>query len=281
MHFPRFWAKGSSGKMTCWRWSDVSVSDAERLAVAAAAKMDEVFRSGDRPLRQYGYPNTALREPVLRQISDASGTPSAAITRNAYGCQVLNTARVMFVDVDFPEPKAPTLGGFLGRLFGGASKAGPTPADQEAEVISKAEAWNRDHESWGWRIYRTRGGMRLMATHSTFEPDAAATAEVFESFGADPLYRRLCHTQKSFRARLTPKSWRCGLPAPDVRWPWDDPQKESRFLQWDQKYQGLAQHYATCKLVSTTGPRETHPDVVSIVRLHDEMTKAESALPLA
>jgi len=28
---------------------------------------------------------------------------AAAITRNSYGCLVLNTARVMFVDVDLPE----------------------------------------------------------------------------------------------------------------------------------------------------------------------------------
>ena len=281
MHFPRFWAKGSSGRMTCWRWSDVSVADAERLAVAAAAKMDDVFRSGERPQRQYGYPNAALREPVLREIKDASGTPSAAITRNGYGCQVLNTARVMFVDVDFPEAKAPTLGGFLGKLFGGGSKSAPKPDDHEAEVLSKAEAWSHDHDGWGWRIYRTLGGMRLLATHATFEPGDAATADVFESLGADPLYRRLCQTQKSFRARLTPKSWRCGLRAPDVRWPWDDPQKESRFAQWDQKYQGISQRYATCKLVTTTGTRDAHPEVAPLIRLHDETTRADSSLPLA
>lgn len=281
MHFPRFWAKGNCGAISCWRSSDVSESDAERLAIAAAMKIEEVFLSGTRPKNKYGYPNAALREPVLREISDSSGTTAAAITRNAYGCQVLNTARVMFVDVDFPEPKVPGVGGFLGKLFGGRSKTAPAPTDKEAEVVAKAETWCRSHEGWGWRVYRTLAGLRLLATHATFEPGDAATAEVFESFGADPLYRRLCQTQKSFRARLTPKSWRCGLRAPDVRWPWDNPQSESRFNQWDQKYQGIVQRYATCKLVSTTGPRETHPDVTAIVRLHDEMTRADSGLPLA
>jgi hypothetical protein len=280
MHFPRYWARGELGSMSCWRSSDISHADAERQALAAVTKMDEVFRSGDRPQNRYGYPNAALREPVLKEISNDSGAPSAAITRNGYGCEVLNTARVMFVDVDFPEPAAPTLGGLIGKWFGGKTAA-PASTITEAHVVSKAEDWSRQHEGWGWRVYRTLGGIRLMATHAVFEPGDAMTAQVFDFFGADPLYRRLCKTQKSFRARLTPKSWRCGLKAPDVRWPWEDPEREARFNQWDQKYQSVSSRYATCRLITATGSREAHPEVIPLIRLHDETTRVDSGLQLA
>ncbi len=75
--------------------------------------------------------------------------------------------------------------------------------------IAKAELWTRNHSDWGWRIYRTRAGLRLLATHALFDPETAAADGVFDALGADPLYRQLCKTQKCFRARLTPKYWRC------------------------------------------------------------------------
>ena len=56
-------------------------------------------------------------EPVLRDWKDEQGGLTAAITRNSYGCLVLNTAQIMFVDVDAPEPKS-SGGGFFAGLFG-------------------------------------------------------------------------------------------------------------------------------------------------------------------
>jgi hypothetical protein len=53
------------------------------------------------PRRHQGYyPNRPGRELVLEEIKNAAGELLAVVTRNSYGCRVLNTARVMFVDVD-------------------------------------------------------------------------------------------------------------------------------------------------------------------------------------
>jgi hypothetical protein len=32
----------------------------------------------------------------------------------------------------------------------------------QAEAMAKVEAWSRSHRDWGWRIYRTRAGLRLL-----------------------------------------------------------------------------------------------------------------------
>ncbi|HEY2574633.1 MAG TPA: hypothetical protein VGH65_11205 [Verrucomicrobiaceae bacterium] len=282
MHFPRFWAKGQTGNLSCWRWSDESLVDAQCQASDAADKLAERFQSGERLKNRYGYASAALREPVLREIKDESGAVSAAVTRNAYGCFVLNCARVMFVDVDLPEPAArPGLLDFLGKLFGKPAPAKKTGGASEAEIADKSEAWIRGHPGWGWRTYRTRAGWRLLATHDVIAPDDGATAEVFDALGADPLYRRLCSVQKSFRARLSPKAWRCKLEAPGARWPWENPEKEAQFKKWDEAYQRVAADFATCEFLSACGGEKVHPEVAQIVQLHDEATRAHSKLPLA
>jgi hypothetical protein len=102
MNFPPFWAKGVSGDFACWRWSHHSLAEAQALAVQAAQKLAERFRAGDTLRRGYGYADRPFREPMLREIKNDAGKVAAVVTRNSYGCLVLNTARVMFVDVDLP-----------------------------------------------------------------------------------------------------------------------------------------------------------------------------------
>jgi hypothetical protein len=229
MNFPPFWAKGTSGDFSCWRWSFNSTAEAQSLANQAAQQLADHFRGGGVPQKHHGYyPNRPFREPVLREIKNGAGEVAAVVTRNSYGCVVLNTARVMFVDVDLPEPKP--AGGLWKKLFGKPEVA--PPGNPQAEAIAKAEAWTRNHPDWGWRIYRTRAGLRLLATHALFDPEIAVSDGVFEALGADPLYRRLCKTQKCFRARLTPKYWRCRGNRPPARWPFEDEKAERRFNKW-------------------------------------------------
>jgi hypothetical protein len=211
-------------------------------------------------------------------VKNNDGEVVAVITRNSYGCQVLNTSRVMFVDVDLPEPKPS--GGFLKRLFGKPDPAPPANPLQNA-VVAKAENWMRQNGEWGWRIYRTRAGLRLLATHALFDPEAAASNGVFQALGADPLYTQLCKTQKCFRARLTPKPWRCGIHKKPERWPWLTPKLESRFQKWETDYQALSGEWATCRLISAPGNPSVHPDARIIINLHDEATRAGSKLNLA
>ena len=278
MNFPKFWAKGTHQQFTCWRWSDSSLAEAAALAQEGARRLAERFAAGDKLRHGYGYPDRPLREPVLREIKAPGGEVAAVITRNAYGALVLNTARIMFVDVDLPEPKSP-LGGWLKKLFGKPGRsAAPITNDS---VMAQAEAWSQSHPGWGWRVYRTKAGLRLLATHALFEPESASTEQVFDALGADPLYRRLCRTQKCFRARLTPKPWRCGFKNPPGRWPWPDAKAEAQYKDWEALYQKACRDYATCELAATPGSQQIDSTVQLIVKVHDETTFADSKLDLA
>lgn len=277
MNFPKYWAKASDREFVCWRWSDSSQAEAERLAGEAVRKLADRFAAGAKPLSRYAYSDRPLREPVLDELRGGDGGVAAVITRNSYGCLVLNAARILFVDVDLPEPKR--AGGLLKRLFGKAPP--PLTNDAETQALARAETWAQNNPGWGWRVYRTRAGLRLLATHALFEPDVEPTQSVFNAMGADPLYRRLCQVQKCFRARLTPKPWRCGFGAPPVRWPWPDARTEGIFQKWDSRYQKVCADRATCELIAKLGSDRIHPDVQLVLKLHDETTRAESRLPLA
>ncbi len=286
MNFPKFWARGiapgtnAPGQppvFSCWRWSDESQEAAHAAAVEAAKNLAEKSAQGQKLPSGYGYADRPFREEVIREMTNRNGERSAVLTRNAYGCLVLNTARAMFVDVDIPGLEyGPENPGFFSRLFGQKS--------HEALVepfLRKAQVWAYSQSGWGWRIYRTRAGLRLLATHTVFEPDSPATMETFDEMGTDPLYRKLCEVQNCFRARLTPKPWRCGLHKPPVRWPFESAEIESRFQQWEGSYLSAAGQYATCRLVRRIGKDFVHHEIQPIVELHDQLTGAESDLPLA
>lgn len=285
MNFPQFWARGKNGGFICWRWSANSMAEAQALAVQAAGQLAERFRTGT--FRNAGasgggyYPNRPMREQVLQSIKDGAGEIAAVVTRNSYGCQVLNTARVMFVDIDLPEPIPPARGLFS-RLFGKPAPVPPPPPSDELNLaLTKVEAWTRSHPEWGWRIYRTRAGLRLLATQDLVIADSPVADEVLAALGSDPLYRKLCQTQKCFRARLTPKPWRCGIHRKPARWPWLSDREEAKFNQWEARYQTDSVKWSTCEFIRAIGCAVVHPEVQGIVKLHDEATRVEAKLPLA
>ncbi len=276
MNFPQFWARGDYRGFQAWRWSANSLQEAQQLAEEAAQKLAVRFRSGERlPNRGY-YPDRPFREEILREVRNSANEISAVITRNSYGCEVLNTARIMFVDIDLPDRKPQR--GFFQRLFG---KPIVLPDHEQSAVVLKIENWTRQNAEWGWRIYRTHAGLRLLATQGLIGADAAMTGQIFEAFGADPLYRKLCESQNCFRARLTPKPWRCGIRRKPERWPWLTSQAENRFRRWEEKYKSRIPNWATCELIRTVGNRIVHPEVQSIVEIHDQATGARTKLPLA
>ena len=278
MNFPQFWARGDCGSFSTWRWSSRSLEEARDLAQEAAQRLADAFRLGGFPSRHGGYyPNRPFREQILQEVKDEAGETCAVITRNSYGCLVLNTARVMFVDIDLPEPRPAA--GLLKRLLGRSEPQAPTPEREAA--LDRIEEWTRTHPDWGWRVYQTRAGLRLLATQDLIKADSSSAGEVFEALGADPLYRKLCHQQDCFRARLTPKPWRCGIHRKPHRWPWLNERQENSFRKWDHEYQSHAAKWATCDLIRHVGNPHTHPVVQSIVNLHDAATRAASKLPLA
>jgi hypothetical protein len=288
MHFPRYWARGQEGAIVCWRWSDSSEAEAARQAEAAARRAAAAFTRSE-PVDRYGYGERPLREPVLEEIRNPAGELTAAITCNAYGATVLSAAGAMFVDIDLPEEQETKRGpGLFARLFGPPPRAfAAAPLSEprstaEGAVMARVARWTSERPGWGWRAYRTAAGVRLLATHGCFEPDSAETAAVFEALGADPLYRRLCRAQKSFRARLSPKPWRLRRnPGRPPCWPWADERAARAFDRWHTAYAEAAREFATCALIGTIGMGDVHPDLLGLVRLHDQHARVGANLPLA
>lgn len=288
MHFPRYWAKGSHERLdkrgqprrfSCWGWSDVDLRQAERAGREKAVRLANMLVHGERPPR-YPYGDRPLREEVLQALRDGQGTIFAAISRNSYGCHILNTASIMFVDVDFPAPALLETIRYRFRKLWNPST--PSLSQRyEAQALAKLKALLQADRRHAVRVYRTRAGLRYLFTGRQFDPRVDPVRGLMQSLDADPLYVRLCASQESFRARLTPKPWRCGLPAPAVRWPWPDSPSEARFRQWESQYTAAAQPFAACKLLHVFGDSPAHPTIISTVEIHDRLTKASSDLALA
>jgi hypothetical protein len=221
-----------------------------------------------------------LREEVLNTIEDGQGNMIAVVTRNLCGSLVLNAERVMFVDIDFP----PVYTGeatkhFFARILGRAKK---TPeAEREEQARASVEQFMAANPSWGLRLYRTSGGLRAIVTHDVFDPKSFETLDVLQKMGSDPLYVRLCKAQECFRARLTPKPWRCGHHANTIQYPIQDAKVAQRYEQWKSEYDARQREYATCRFVGQLGNGDVHPEVGRIIELHDFATRCNEQLALA
>jgi hypothetical protein len=299
MHFPKFWAwgwyetvdrTGKPAKFGAWGWSDES-EDAARAHGAIRAKRSFDFlqahpHSPPSPPDPYLYGDgRPFRELVLEEWQDGE----AVISRNRVGCDVLNTARMGFVDVDYDQVNLPAAG-FLS-LFG------PKRLSREArakEVALKSlQEWLHVSSEDSFRIYETAAGLRYLLTSRTVEPESPDTRHMLNALGSDRRYIKLCEAQKCFRARLTPKPWR----ALSQRGQWDkawveptppalqgNTYPQEQFQENDPsfaRYREYSAGYATCKFVGAVGSGTVLPEFEPLIALHDERTRAHSGLPLA
>jgi len=268
-------------KFFCWGWSNVSEEEAARMAEERTRKVVEILNSGQR-LDCYHYADRPIRELILQEWKRADGTLHAAITRNIYGCEVLNTAQVMFVDIDIPDPSAmASLSHKISKLFG--SKALAPKEALEEEALSKLRQLIDADPQCGARVYRTRGGLRYLFTHQLADPTNEATLAFMDSLGADPLYVQLCKSQQCFRARLTPKPWRCGHHSlsTSYRHPAQTTEAQRMTEDWVGTYTTKARQFSTCSFISAHGPQIQHPEIFQVVEVHDRITRCHEGLPLA
>lgn len=301
MKIPRYWAKGpcttgvqvsspvtgqALSEFACWGWSSESIEDAARVGTERANRVAARLASGERPDR-YTYGDRPVREKVMDEWRRVDGEAFAAITLNGYGCLVLNTAGVVFVDLDYPPEcyEAPGTGGLLGKLFGARKKEtreeNPFLAF-EREALNRLREHGRARGAFGARVYRTKAGLRYLFTDAQADPSDGAMQTAMQRLGADPLYLQLCRAQDCFRARLTPKPWRCGFSALAQRYPWADAEAEASVNQWLADYGGHSEGYATCELIEVIGAdTPADAEIARVVAFHDEATKADSGLPLA
>ncbi|QDT67992.1 hypothetical protein MalM25_09010 [Planctomycetes bacterium MalM25] len=328
MLVPRYWAegrvhrprRGRDGRQITvrrWGWSDASQEAAQSHADQRAREAFDRIASGEKaPRREPKVPyNGAEGVPIREEIVARHG--ETVVTRNSYGALCLNTPRVLFADIDFPESVG-FVAGFLGSVAlgllvaAGLNLIGMGRYAIVAGVIALASGpWivNRLYLSWcesrggmqqvarervvrflsrnpHWSLslYRTPAGLRVMALHQLFDPNGDECQALFRSLRCDPIYAAMCRRQACFRARVSPKPWRVGLkerlrPRPGV-WP-INPERLPDRLAWIANYERASEGFAACRYLDTLGSAMTHPDALEVQRLHDKLSNARSDRPIA
>lgn len=294
VHFPKFWARADSvidtrrprQPFSILGWSDVNPEDAKRCAEERAEKVrrqpeGELWKAGEY------YPSRPFREPILRHVSTEESN-RGIVSRNHYGAEVLNTDSLMFVDVDLgetePAPEALPTPGWWARLTGSAasrpaSAPKANPADESA--LATLAKWLRTQPGWHARVYRTAAGLRYLIDSSSFDPAGESTRLAFVALGCDPKYAQLCRAQKCFRARLTPKPWRCDHYAEGKNGFWIPQGEEGVADSWVERYRDLGGTYATCRFLVAVGSGPSDSRFAPLIEEHDRTTRADTELPLA
>ena len=259
--FP-YWARAHHDGFTALGWSAQSVDDARQHAEQRAQNMkDRVTASpAGREPTPGGYygADRPLREEIIERFGDEPDPAAYALTRNRNGSVVLNAAQVMFIDID--DDTRPS-GGFLSRLFGKKAKQETLPPGLDALA----------EEGYSLRVYRTAAGWRVTVLDRLIDPAGDESKHVLDTAGADPMYVRLCTTQDCFRARLTPKPWRCDTTRPPVAFPFDNDQQEAVYRDWQRQYEAKASAYTACRFVTTLGPGIVDEQVAPAAELHDDI----------
>ena len=301
-------------------WSDIDEADAQAHADARVREaMDRVLSGETLPRRErrVAY-NGAEGVPIREEIVARQG--EAIVTRNSYGARCLNVPDVLFADIDFAERSRPRhvllamvcvfaavaaaliavlqvsiVASLVVAFFASLLLGVPLPGalrkvgvalrgGRERLALERVRRFVVAHPDWRLRVYRTPAGLRLLALHRRFDPREEAVRACFDALGVDPLYARMCFKQNCFRARVTPKPWRMGLPRlhPPYSSAW---RPEHAALParraWVESYDREAQGYAACRYLETLGSGATDADAESVRVLHDLLCQAERELPLA
>ena len=283
MKFYKYWAKaseevssvGSKWRASRYGSSNVSQQDAKSQAHELARQTAEAFRRGEVP-NSYLYSDRPLREEIIEDFGDEED-PYAVITRNAYGSLVLNTARILFADIDLPKEKGAVnplsfLFGFLGPIFSTPDLTNEILGEESDDIPTKIGNLVQESPGLGLRLYRTAAGFRCLVTSREFDPVADEAQLLLSQMESDPLYVKLCTVQECFRARLTPKFWRCGMQGPPVRFPWADAAQEQSMRDWERDYNRTVDEFATCEFLESLGSSEIESQIEPIVELHDRLS---------
>lgn len=306
---------GKSYSLRRYGWSNVSQEDAQALADQRLHDAMEAILQGEPIGRRekrasYGVEGVPIREEVVSRHGET------VVTRNIYGARCLNAPNAFFVDVDFPESNGAVYGCVVGLVcfvvvaacfvfikgFIFVKIAATVGCIMASVVVSalyrtvvslrggienivrgRIEHFFAKREMWRWRVYRTPAGFRMLILHRPFNPDDPEVEEVFKGLGADPLYAKLCRKQQCFRARVSPKPWRIGCKQMAPRnkvWP-IAPERMPERLKWIEHYERTAIDFAACRFEGEFGEGIPDSAIVAVQRLHDQLCRAESGLPIA
>jgi hypothetical protein len=278
MRIPRYWTKASytgtdrKGKeLSCsaWGWSLDSLAAAKEDALSRARRVFDALSGGRRP-DTYEYADRPMREEIVETLQQGD-KEIAIITRNRYGALVLNTVSVLFVDVDFPRVTPNGLWDAILLSLSRKRRQWRQAAAREL-TLESVRAWGQQHANHSFRTYRTCAGLRLLFTDRLYEPKSEETSRILDELGSDRLYRRLTSNQECFRARLTPKPWRCGCDRPPNQYPWPDAAQERRYRDWERRYTQVAESFAVCELLEAFGGGASNGEISTILDTHDQLT---------
>ncbi len=282
MRVARFWARAQAERDVygrgAWASSETSLEDARQRAEEKAQRLlAEEIESDGEVIHQYAYQQRDFPEPIVQDLRNTAGDRIAAVTINRYGANVLNTSRLVFVDVDL-DTKPDSGGGILGKLFGRKLQA----ADPAEEPLERLRHWARQDARYGARVYRTAAGLRYLLTSPGMAPDGDDTHRLMQQLGADPLYARLCRAQQSFRARLSPKPWRIGIRGTPKLTFEKLAEATEPVNAWLRNYEQACKGYAVCELVDEFGnTRPPDNDTARLITMHDDLAGVGSNKPLA
>ena len=264
MRLYKYWAverqvftiQGEQKVGKCYGGSNESVDDALQKAKAKFEKVKRKIAGDANAFKDY---EVDIREEILEEISS-----DAVITRNRYGAKVLNVSALMILDIDKPK-----------LAFGGLFAKKMDDKSRIYEMVRKLAASSK-YSRYGFRIYETFQGARVIVLGKNFNPKDSGVTEMMAEFNCDPLYMILCSKQECFRARLTPKPKRMGLKSRPIPFPReaDDPLLD----QWLDEYDRKSGDFSVCKFIEQVGANLPAND---IVRVHDELTGATIGRGLA
>ena len=241
--------EGKSQEISCYGGSNVSMEDARRAAREKAEKIQRKIAGEKELFEEY---EVEIREEVLKVVDD-----HAAITRNRYGAQVLNVEKLMILDIDKPLPS---------KGIGGLFKKMADKRSRKAEIFDMVRRLATKYSQYGFRIYETYQGARVIVLGRDFDPRSDETKKMMDEFNCDPLYTMLCIKQGCYRARLTPKPHRLRMQRYKVKFPRDA--NDFQFERWLAEYESKSRSFSVCKLIEQVGMSHSLPEVV---RLHDDI----------
>lgn len=290
MKLARYWTRakgealtpaGDRVEVTARGWSNESINGALQVARETAQRVAAAVASGETKGQKYVYGDRPLPEQLVQEFRSDGDEPTAVVTRNVYGALVLNARDLMFADIDREHSSSTQTGG--GGLIDGIMSLFSKPASgvrAESPVVADVRRIAERH-NLGMRLYKTAGGYRALITTRTFRAGSPESEALLKELGSDPMYVRLCRVQESFRARLTPKPWRCGSRTPPVRFPYESSADQQAFNDWEARYSEKAGRCATCEFIGDVGAGQPLADFSDLIAFHDQQTKAFSGLPLA
>ena len=274
MLIPLHWTKvngetkrpdGQKFSVFVWGWG-TNAAEAERKGKERLQRVLDRLKRGEPFPDQYDYGSLPIREQIVQSLQhEGDESPCAVVTRNRYGALVLNTPRVLFLDIDV-KPQ-----GFLRKLFGANA------ADDALKALKEA----LQKTSATFRIYRTAAGFRAIAIDKEYDPASEQTQALMRATNTDPAFARLCKVQRSFRARLTPKPWRCDTSLPPAQYPFESGPQERAFADWLREYDSRSERHSTCHFLEKIGQGEAGNHIREVIELHDRMSRCKPALPLA